>query len=93
MKRADALLWRPDHDSGGSDNDKKTLLKKERFRSVIMNKGEFWKEIEEAEEFVEEEIRVAVDEKREGWKREGKFFIWKERIYMSDSATLCEEIL
>jgi len=62
-----------------------------------MNKGEFWKEIEEAEEFVEEfveeEIRVAVDEKREGWKREGKFFIWKERIYMPDSVTLCEEIL
>jgi len=40
-----------------------------------MNEGECWKEIEKAEEFVEEKIRVAVDEKREGWKREGKVFI------------------
>jgi len=31
-----------------------------------MNEGEFWKKIEEAEEFVKEEIRVAVDEKRKG---------------------------
>jgi len=93
MKRADVLSQRPDHDSGRSDNDKKILLKEERFRSVTMNKGEFWKEIEEAEEFVKEEIRVAVDEKREGWKREGKVFIWKERIYVPDSATLHEEIL
>jgi len=75
MKRADALLQRPDHNSGGSDNNEKTLLKEKRFRSIIMNEGEFWKEIEEAEEFVEEEIRVVVDEKREGWKREEKVFI------------------
>jgi len=29
-----------------------------------MNKREFWKEIEETEEFVKEEIKVVVDEKR-----------------------------
>jgi len=78
VKRADALSRRPDHDSGRSDNDEKTLLKEERFRSVTMNEGEFWKEIEEAEEFVEKEIRVAVDEKRE--KRRKSFYMEREDI-------------
>ena len=40
-----------------------------------MNKREFWKEIEETEEFVKEEIKVVVDEKRKDWKREEKVFI------------------
>ena len=93
MKRIDALSWRLDHDSGESDNNEKTLLKKERFRSVTMNEGEFWNEIEETEEFVEEEIRVVVDEKRESWKREEKVFMWKERIYVPGLAAFHEEIL
>jgi len=32
------------------------VLKEEWFRSLTTQKGGFWKEIEEAEEFVEEEV-------------------------------------
>jgi len=32
------------------------VLKEEWFRSIKMQEGEFWKEIEEAEEFMEEEV-------------------------------------
>ena len=31
-----------------------------------------WKEIEEAEEFVEEEVRAAVESGNERWRKEGK---------------------
>jgi len=47
-----------------------------------------WKEIEEAEEFVEEEVRAAVESGNEGWRKEGKVITWKKRVYVPDSATL-----
>ena len=48
------------------------VLKEEWFQSLMTQKGEFWKEIEEAEEFVEEEVRGAIERLEEGWRKEGK---------------------
>jgi len=49
------------------DNNKdQTLLKKELFRSLITQEGEFWREIEEAEEFTEEEVRGVVEHQEKG---------------------------
>jgi len=48
------------------------VLKKEWFQSLMTQKGEFWKEIEEAEEFVEEEVQGAIERLEEGWRKEGK---------------------
>jgi len=56
QKKVDALSRRPDHSQGKSDNEDQTVLKEEWFQSLMTQKGEFWKEIEEAEEFVEEEV-------------------------------------
>jgi len=69
------------------------VLKKEWFRNIMTQEGEFWKEIEEAEEFVEEEVQGAVERSEEGWKRKEKVILWKERIYILDSAMLREEIV
>jgi len=87
------LSRKPDHSQGKSDNEDQTVLKKEWFRSLTTQKGEFWKEIEEAEEFVEEEVRGAIERLEEGWRKEEKVILWKERIYIPDSATLREEII
>ena len=78
-------LWSPSADQ--------TLLKGEWFRNIITQEGKFWKEIKEAEEFIEEEVRGAVERQEEGWKREGKVLLWKERVYVPDSITLQEEII
>ena len=67
------------------------MLKEEWFRNLTIQEGEFWKEIEESEEFIEEEVQEAMERSEEGWKREGKVILWKERIYVPDSATLREE--
>ena len=69
------------------------MLKEEWFRNLTIQEGEFWKEIEEAEEFTEEEVRGAIERSEEGWRREGKGILWKERIYIPDLATLREEII
>ena len=69
------------------------MLKEEWFRNLTIQEGEFWKEIEEAEEFTEEEVRGAIERSEEGWRREGKVILWKERIYIPDLATLREEII
>jgi len=37
---------------------------------------------------VEEEVRGAIERLEEGWRKEGKVRLWKERIYILDSATL-----
>jgi len=58
----------------------------------VTQEGEFWKEIEKAE-FIKEEVRGAVEQQEEGWRREGKVLLWKERIYIPDSATLREEVI
>jgi len=55
--------------------------------------GEFWREIEEADEAIKEEVREAVEEKREGWTKEGRVLIWKKQLYVPDSSTLREEII
>jgi len=54
----------------------------------MTQKGEFWKEIEETEEFVEEEVQGAIERLEEGWRKEEKVILWKKRIYVPDSATL-----
>jgi len=66
------LSRRPDHSQGKSDNEDQMVLKKEWFQSLMTQKGEFWKEIEEAEEFVEEEVRGAIERLEEEWRKEGK---------------------
>jgi len=93
QKKVDMLSRKPDHSQGKSDNEDQTVLKEEWFRNITTQEGEFWKEIEEAEEFAEEEVRKVVTRSEEGWRREGKVILWKERIYIPDSATLREEIV
>ena len=40
-----------------------------------LEEGEFWREIEEADKAIEEEVREAVEERREGWTKEGRVLI------------------
>jgi len=61
QKKVDALSRRPDHTEGKDDNTDQTLLKGKWFRNVVIQKGEFWREVEEAEEFIEEEVRGAIE--------------------------------
>lgn len=51
------------------------MLKEELFRSLITQEGEFWKEIEKAEEFTEEEVKRAVEWQEEGQRQEGKVIL------------------
>ena len=37
--------------------------------------------------------RGAVEQQEEEWKREGKVLLWKEKIYVPDSAMLRKEII
>jgi len=87
------LSRRPDHSQGKNNNEDQMVLKEEWFRNIKMQEEEFWKEIEEAEEFMEKEVRGAIRRSEEGWRKEGKVTLWKERIYIPDSATLREEIV
>ena len=57
----DVLSRRPDYTQGKDNNTDQMLLKGEWFRNVVIQKGEFWREIEEAEEFIEEEVRGAIE--------------------------------
>ena len=41
----------------------------------MTQEGEFWKEIEEAEEFAEEKVWGAVERSEEGWKRKEKVIL------------------
>ena len=73
MKKVDTLSRHPDHDSGRGDNKEKIILTPEMFWSIhLADRGVMWKEIEEAEEFVEEEVRAAVESGNERWRKEGK---------------------
>ena len=93
QKKVDVLSRRPDHSQEKSDNKDQTVLKEEQFRNITTQEEEFWKEIEEAEDFTEEEMQGAVERSEEGWKREEKVILQKERIYVPDSAMLHEEIV
>ena len=66
QKKIDILSRRPDHSQGKNDNEDQTVLKEKWFQSLMTQKGEFWKEIEEAEEFVEEEVQGAIERLEEG---------------------------
>ena len=93
QKKVDILSHRPDHTQGKDDNTDQMLLKGEWFRSIITQESKFWREVEEAEEFIKEEVREAVEQQEEEWKREGKVLLWKEKIYVPDSAMLRKEII
>jgi len=56
QKKVDVLSRRPDHSQGKGDNEDQTVLKEEWFRNLTIQEGEFWKEIEEVEEFTEKEV-------------------------------------
>jgi len=75
QKKVDALSRRPDYSQGKSDNEDQTVLKEKWFQSLTTQEGEFWKEIEEAEEFVEEEVQGAIERLEEGWKKEEKVIL------------------
>ena len=34
----------------------------------MIQEGEFWKEVEEAEDFIEEEVQGAIERSEEGWR-------------------------
>jgi len=34
----------------------------------MIQEGEFWKEVKEAEEFIEEEVQGAIERSEEGWR-------------------------
>jgi len=72
QKKAHALSQRLDHMQGKDNNKDQILLKKEIFRQLIVEGEEFWKEMEEMEEFMEKEVRGALEQQEEGWKHEGK---------------------
>ena len=68
QKKVDVLSQRLDYAQGRDNNKDQTLLKEELFRSLVTQEGEFWKEIEEAEEFTEEEVRGVVEQQERGWR-------------------------
>ena len=85
QRKVDTLSHRPDHTQGKNDQ---ILLREEQFRNIITQESEFWKEVEETKEFIEEEVRGTVEQQEKGWKQEGKVLLWKKKIYVPDSATL-----
>jgi len=38
-------------------------------------------------------VREAVEQQEEGWRKDGKVLLWRERVYVPDSITLREEII
>ena len=84
----DTLSHRPDHTQEKDDNTDRMLLKGEWLRNVVIQKGEFWRKVEEAEEFIEEEVRGAIERREERWRKDGKVLLWRERVYVPDSITL-----
>jgi len=38
-------------------------------------------------------VRGAIERQEEGWKKDGKVLLWKERVYVPDSIMLREEII
>ena len=93
QKKVDTLSHRLDHTQGKNDNKDQILVKGEWFRNIVTQEDKFWKEVEEAEEFIEEEIREAVECEKEGQRRQRKVLFQKGRIYVPDSAILQEEII
>jgi len=65
QKKVNALSRRLDHSQEKSDNKDQMVLKKEWFRNIMTQEGEFWKEIEEVKEFAEE-VQEAVTRLEEG---------------------------
>jgi len=49
--------------------------------------------VREAKEWIEEEVRGAVEAREESWEEKDRVIFWKERIYILDSIVLREEIL
>ena len=76
QKKVDTLSHRLDHTQGKNDNKDQILVKGEWFRNIVTQEDKFWKEVEEAEEFIEEEIREAVEHEEEGQRRHITNFIW-----------------
>jgi len=66
QKKINVLSQRPDYTQGKDNNVDQILLKGEWFRSIETQEGELWKEIEEAKEFIEEEVRGAVERQEKG---------------------------
>ena len=75
QKKVDVLSRRLDHSQGKDNNKDQTVLKEEWFRNLMIQEGEFWKEIEKAEEFTEEEVWGAMERSEEGWRWEGKVIL------------------
>lgn len=93
QKKIDALSYKLDHTQDKDDNKDQTLLKGEQFRNIITQKNKFWKKVEKAKGFMKEEVQRAVEQEKEDQKQKKKVLFQKERIYVSNSATLQEEII
>ena len=61
QKKVDVLSRRPDYTQRKDNNADQMLLKGKWFRSIVTQEGKFWKEIEKAEEFIEEEVREVIE--------------------------------
>ena len=75
QKKVDTLSRRLNHGQGKDDKENQMMLKEEQFRNLITQEGEFWKKIEEAEKFTEEEVQGAIKRSEEGWRQEGKVIV------------------
>jgi len=64
MKKADILSCRPDHDIGKEDNEDRILLKEKRFRILVMDKGELWKELEDAKKIYRGRDRSSTERRK-----------------------------
>ena len=75
QKKVDTLSRRLNHGQGKDDKENQMMLKEEQFRNLITQEGEFWKKIEEAEKFTEEEVQGAIKRSEEGWRQERKVIV------------------
>ena len=93
QNKIDVLSYKLDHTQDKDDNKDQTLLKGEQFRNIITQKNKFWKEVEKAKGFMKEEVQRAVEQEKEDQRQKRKVLFQKEKIYVSNSATLQEEII
>jgi len=57
------------------NNNKKIVLRPEKFRVIKVKEDRLWKEVREAKEWIKEEVRGAVEAREEGWEeKDGVIF-------------------
>ena len=75
MKKVDALSRWLDHDNGKGNNNEKIVLRPEKFRVIEVREDGVWKKVREAKEWIEEEVRGAIEAREESWEeKDGVIF-------------------